>query len=157
MKKSVLSLFLTLSIFACACSSTPADTKNPKPQLDTTANSQETAQNPLDSVYREREDNVPSLDLGGKDIRFIGMESNGNTGNLYEDEICVEDLMSEPLNDALYNRTLYVEERLNCDILFEVGAGDADKVGEKVMVMLNSGDDTYQIIAFQAARTMNGA
>jgi len=154
MKKSVLALFLSLSIFACACSSGTADVQNPKDTSsdETTAASTE---NPLASVYREREDSVPSLDLGGDVIRFIGMESDGTTGALYEDEICVEALMSEPLNDALYNRTLYVEERLNCDITFEVGAGNADKVGDKVMIMLNSGDDTYQIIAFQAARTMN--
>lgn len=154
MKKSVLSLFLALSVFACACSSMPADTESTNPQEEITQESIET-ENPLAAIYREREDSVPQLDLGGREIRVIRMESSSHTGQLYEDEIGVEALMSEPLNDAIYNRNLYVQERLNCKIVHEPGAGNEDAPGDKLMIMFNSGDDTYQIIAFQAARTMN--
>ena len=154
MKKSVLSLFLALSIFTCACSSMPADTESTKPQENITQDPAGT-ENPFAAIYREREDSVPKLDLGGREIRVIRMESDSTTGQLYEDEIGVEALMSEPLNDAIYNRNLYVQERLNCKIVHEPGAGNADAPGEKLMIMFNSGDDTYQIISFQAARTMN--
>lgn len=155
MKKSILALILMLSFFICACAPTSSVDQKPQDDTDGTTTAVGTEEDPLASLYREREDKVPELDLEGRKVRFIIMESTPDTGELYEDEICVEDLMSEPLNDAIYNRTLYAEERLNCDILTEPGAGNADKVGDKVMIMLNSGDDTYQIIAFQAARTMN--
>jgi len=150
MKKSVLTVFLILSLLACACSSSGGE--KDLLQQDTTVVSD--VENPMTSLYRERDDKVPALDLGGRVIRFISMESDADSGQLYDDEICIEELRSEPLNDAIYNRNLYVEERLNCKIENEFGSGTSYKVGEKLNVMFNSGDDTYQVIAYQAPRTM---
>ncbi|MBQ2826550.1 MAG: hypothetical protein IJF13_04950, partial [Clostridia bacterium] len=150
MRKSVLTVFLILSLLACACSSSGGE--KDLLQQDTTVVSD--VENPMTSLYRERDDKVPALDLGGRVIRFISMESDADSGQLYDDEICIEELRSEPLNDAIYNRNLYVEERLNCKIENEFGSGTSYKVGEKLNVMFNSGDDTYQVIAYQAPRTM---
>ena len=150
MKRAALALLLILSLSVCACSTATVD-DTPR---ETTA-VVDGWENPIASLYREREDKVPTLDLGGKTIRIISMESDSNSGQLYDDEICVDELKSEPLNDTIYNRNLYVQDRLNCKIVNEFGSGNSYKVGDKLSIMFNSGEDTYQIIAYQAARTMN--
>ena len=86
MRKSVLTVFLILSLLACACSSSGGE--KDLLQQDTTVVSD--VENPMTSLYRERDDKVPALDLGGRVIRFISMESDADSGQLYDDEICIE-------------------------------------------------------------------
>ncbi len=85
-------------------------------------------------------DSLPeTVDLGGTDIRVIGYveyETNPN-------EISVEELTGEVINDAVYNRNLNVEKRLNVQIVPNVSpiwnaAGDIRSV-------IQSGSDDLDV------------
>lgn len=91
------------------------------------------------------EDELPELNFGGRTIVILSSESDGAA-----DEITVEELASDVVNDSVYNRELYVEERLGVKIEnFKVDPTSNGEAFENlVSIQLNSDDDSYQIIAY---------
>jgi len=144
--KKMVSLLLVLSVFfAFSCSSDVGSSNDST--VDTTGDPSETVDK-LEAIYREREDKLPELDLGNQTINFLSM-----SGKVYDKEITVEELMSESLNDSIYYRNIYVEERLNCKITNE--RYDYAKSREKLQVCLSSGDNLYQFFVHEAAPTLD--
>jgi len=142
-------LLLLMSIILSSCASGAADTD------DTTVSSDVTtggiyADDKLSELYRDEEDSLPELDFDGATIRFLTLQNRTSvTGNVYDDEILVEELTSEPLNDSIYNRNMYVMERLNCKI--ENVRAVAANIHDEIEKTFGADEDIYQVIGFEAA------
>ena len=138
-----------MSIILSSCASGAADTD------DTTVSSDVTtggiyADDKLSELYRDEEDSLPELDFDGATIRFLTLQNRTSvTGNVYDDEILVEELTSEPLNDSIYNRNMYVMERLNCKI--ENVRAVAANIHDEIEKTFGADEDIYQVIGFEAA------
>jgi hypothetical protein len=102
----------------------------------------------------ETETNLDDLPAG---LNYNGTEiiilSRGRLG-WYHDEIMVESLTSDPVNDAIYERTKAVESRLNVKIT-NLTDDDvaAETVPNKVATAVKAGTDEYQIMAAAAYTT----
>ena len=147
----LVSVFL-LSVVAC--SSVDSDDGKDKGDTSVTTAQQIEDPNGISQLYRDLEDSLPSLNFGGETIRFLTLKNRGSTtGNVYDDEIWVDELTSEPLNDSIYNRNMYVMERLNCKIENELAvAADLNKMLEKTHF---ADEDVYQVVGFEAAPALN--
>ena len=109
----------------------------------------------LNAIYRERDDKVPQMDLGGREIHILSLKNKDYTGHMYDDEVSVKELRSEPINDAIYNRNAYVMDYLNCKITNEIHGY------ETVFSMLEKShaadEDLYQVLGFEAAPSLSHA
>ena len=84
------------------------------------------------------------LHFGGTNITIISRYREGWTSG----EIAVKDLISEPVNDAVYERNRAVEERLGVTIVsIEVNDNDPNVVVNKVATAVKSGSKEYDIMA----------
>ena len=100
---AVLALVLVVSF--AACSGDGDNTKDTdKATATTTAASSDTA-------YYEP-DELPELDFGGETVTILSREITDVT----KVEISVEELSSNIINDSIYNRELFVEDRLGVEI-----------------------------------------
>ncbi len=138
--KRKISIFIVLSLILsfAACSGGEGNGKTTTPS-DTTVPAVTTS--PI--VYEE--DDLPNtLDFGGQKVVILAPE-----GETWEKEISVEELASEPVNDSIYNRERFVEDRLGVEIETEYVL--ADDYNNKVTVQMSSYEDTHQIYA---ARTV---
>ncbi|MBP5236859.1 MAG: hypothetical protein J6128_04930 [Clostridia bacterium] len=63
-----------------------------------------------------------------------------------ENELWVDELTNDPVSDAVYNRNAFVCETLGLKEIKNEVAG-ATAITEKVGVMVNSGDQTYDLVA----------
>lgn len=91
-------------------------------------------------------DDLGEVDLGGRDIVVISRVESVNQSEVY-----VEEMDSDPINDAVYNRNLALEERLKCNIevvqmLPEPGS-IAGEVVDAVSNMVIAGGTDYNIVA----------
>ncbi len=91
-------------------------------------------------------DDLGEVDLGGRDITVVSRVEAVNQSEVY-----VEELDSDPINDAVYNRNLVLEERLKCNIevvqyLPEAGSVAGEAV-DAVSNMVIAGGDDYNIVA----------
>ena len=124
-------LLLAGSLAAC---STPDDSPN-------TATTSALIETEDETAIR---DNLPDgLDYGGETITFISQYFEGLTSG----QITVPDLKSEPINDAIYERNKYVENRLNVKI-----ANIEERVGnygviDKVVTAVKSNTGDYDVCA----------
>jgi len=91
-----------------------------------------------DTIYYEP-DELPELDFGGETVRILSPATNNSGFSFYETTLTVEELSSDVLNDSIYNRELYVEDRLGVEIE-NVRVISVDREIEKIM---NTGDDNY--------------
>lgn len=133
MKKTVsiiLLLSLLLSFAACAGTDTPQ--KDTPDDQDTTA--ADTTESPI--VYEK--DDLPDKLNFEQDVVILAPE-----GKNWEKELSVEDLSSEVVNDSIYNREIFVEDRLGVEITVDY-AKDFD---DRILTQMSSGDNTYQIYA----------
>ena len=125
-----LALFMAvLAVSSCSGEGKTADTVQTEPAV--TDPSQET------TLVPRVDDSLPGdLDFSGEKVIFLApMTSRGATVDLYALE-----LSSEPVNDSVYNRELYVEDRLNVNLVFpEFGSTYITEIQKQA----NSGDDTY--------------
>jgi len=140
----ILAFVMLLSVVSCTSSSDSDAPGTTVPVADTPVNAPD-----ISELYRERDDKLPELDLGGQTIHFLTMKSNGITGEAYNDEIWVDELKSEPLNDSIYNRNVYVMERLNCKITNEIY--EAHELFPMFQKAYGADEDIYQVIGFEAA------
>ena len=121
-------LMLTSSLFACA---TKADTPANTDPDETTAATEE------DTGLR---DNLPDgLDYGGETIMFYQYVDGA--------PLIVSELNSDPINDSVFERNKYVENRLNVRLANIVERnGDAYTVVNKTVTAVQSGSTDYDVI-----------
>ncbi len=138
MKKTLI--WLIVAVMLTTLLSSCADDPQTDPTGDgTTAGEQQTL--PNDDV-----DDLGEVDLGGRDVVILSRVEVVN-----ENEVYAEELNSEPINDAVYNRNLALEDRLKCNIevvqlLPEAGSIAGEAVDE-VNNMVVAGGTDYNIVA----------
>ncbi|MCR5263612.1 MAG: hypothetical protein K6D94_07040, partial [Clostridiales bacterium] len=79
------------------------------------------------------------IDLGGMEIRvrgYVEPETNAN-------EFTVDELNGEVINDAVYNRNLAVEQRLNCRIVPNITP--KWQAGDEIKKIIQAGEDDFDI------------
>ncbi len=104
----------------------------------------ETAEETVDLSLRENTpDSLPqTLDFGGKEVRV----SNRGQYDYIDYEMPVEEPSGDIVEDALYARDCSVEERLNVEIVYTVGAFDAAEYMGNIRTVLMAGDDAFDYI-----------
>ena len=100
-----------------------------------TAGGDTTAQTVPDGIEYE-EDGLPELDFRGKTVNVL--YSHNST---LPADFSVEELTSDPVNDSIYNRELFVEERLGVDIRTII----PDDFTREVNKQASAQEDTFQI------------
>ena len=135
-------LMLAGSLIACSTGEISDETGDTNSQTQAAVSEGET-------VIR---DNLPSdLNYGGDEITFISRYREGWSSG----EISVPALISEPVNDAVYERNKAVEERLNIQIRnIEIDTVDHDEVPNKVKLAVQAGSRDYDIMAAPANGTI---
>ena len=84
------------------------------------------------------------LNYNGKQITFISRYLDGWTSG----EIAVKELISEPVNDAIYERNKAVEERLHVEIVsIEDNSSDPYPVVNRVETSVKAGTKEYDVMA----------
>ncbi|MBO4220782.1 MAG: extracellular solute-binding protein [Clostridia bacterium] len=95
---------------------------------------------PEETTYRRVEDSLPvSLNLSGTKVRFLAPKVTAQTTVV---DLYALELTSEPVNDSVYNRELFVEERLGVSIEFPKYSGSFLSEMQK---QAQSGDETFDI------------
>ena len=147
MKKRILSLLLAAILLASATAcgnDTTNDTANSSnTTADTAADGTDTETVPEDTALT---DSLPDgLDFGGATYTIYAREDLEWGTEMYVDE-----LNGEIVNDAIYNRSRNVDERLNVAIT-QVTApgiwGNEASFQEAIRSAVMAGDDTYQLVA----------
>ncbi len=151
MKRIISLLLLSVMILDCLVACT-GENKPDGPSNDTTAAVTTAADTTADpnaiTTYLEPMDqDLIDLDYGGEVINIISRKEKGHTG---ENEMWVEEFTNDPVNDAIYNRNLVVQELLGVEIR-EERAGEFTELQEKVELMVHSDDQTYDIVAASVA------
>ena len=143
MKKRILALLLAAMILASAVSCGNGNEKetDKATDSDTTANSTET-----ETEETKLTDSLPDgLDFGGATYTIYAREDLEWGTEMYVDE-----LNGEIVNDAIYNRSRNVDDRLNVAIT-QVTApgiwGNETSFNEAIRSAVMAGDDTYQLVA----------
>ncbi|MBR4961332.1 MAG: hypothetical protein IKY52_10580 [Clostridia bacterium] len=103
---------------------------------------------PVETEPRLLDDLPDDIDLGGWNVNVL----SGAHPEVCKDEICVEEMTGDVINDAVYNRNLAVENRLNIkltDYVIRAHGGDfshPDYAGSEMLTTLvTSGDTTYNL------------
>ena len=138
-------LILAGSLHSCAGSEPepdgPASGQTPSPPAETAAETE--------PGRAETPDNLPALDFGGASAVI---HSRGDAEALTE--IYAEELNGEAVNDAIFERNVSVEERLNVSI--ECLAGDGwenyDNTVSALRASIMAADGSYDIIAGWSSR-----
>ncbi len=134
---AVLALLMLVSSFA-ACA-----TSNDDPANDTTPDGT-AAVTEADTGLK---DNLPNdLDYGKDTITFITQYVEGVTSG----EISVPELTSDPINDSVFERNKYVENRLNVKIDNIEENTDDYGVVSKVVTAVQSGSKEYDVLTSPA-------
>lgn len=147
--KRIIALMLVVSMMLVplvACSGNSGDKpKETTGVKDTTA---ETTANPnaITTYLEPMDEELAELDYGGETIHILSRSEKEFAG----DELWVEELTNDPVNDAIYNRNLAVSELLGVEFTESREYGQTD-LQQKVDIMVNSGDSTYDIVAASVA------
>lgn len=166
MKKSnrilaaLLTLLTLLSVFvACGDNTqgdpqqeeTPADVTTIAPPEDDQTDAPIVETTPVETERSEIKDNLPDdFNLGGKVITIL--TRNGNYRTLDIDGGGTTS--GEVVSDAVYQRTLAVEERLGFKFNVIENADGYEVIGTQLSNTVNSGDDIYQIASISCNGTM---
>jgi len=95
---------------------------------------------------------LPAVDMDGKEIT-LGLVNWHNYNPLAVHDIEVEELIGEGLNDAAYNRNLFMEQTFNCVISTVTFPGGSEAL-TGVRKQVKAGDDTLDIVFFRAINMM---
>ncbi|MBP5236795.1 MAG: hypothetical protein J6128_04595 [Clostridia bacterium] len=142
MTKRLICFILVFSMLAalasCAADSRPSDGQDDTTLEDDTS---ETRREPNETTIYYEPDSLPeTLNFGGEKVVFLAP-----TDDRFAGEITAEELSNEPVNDSVFNRERFVEERLGVEIeQFGVKLIDYNKTFEAQMA---ADDDLYQICA----------
>ena len=142
MKKFISILLMFVMIFSfVACSSGDDNSKNTGSADDTTG-----YKGPNDNGIEYEEDDLPDdLDFGGQSVKFLMSKRKSDIDIA---GVFTEELTSDIVNDSIYNREQYVEERLKVEIepiYIDPTVGDFEKELEK---MIASDEDMYQLLGY---------
>ncbi len=149
--KKIISILLLCAMLlpSVACSS---DTDKKKP-ADTTA-AQTTASNVITNDVEPIDEDLEALDYGDEKVVILQRECTNESaaGNYqYTNELFAEELNSDPINDAIYNRNMAIEELLGIELIEESDRNGHTGIQQKMTIMVNAGDTTYDIVSGSAA------
>lgn len=86
-------------------------------------------------------DSIPSADYNGYTFNYITEYWEGTVADRFLREMHAEEITGEPINDAVWERNSYVEEKLN----IKITAGDSTAPATDVQAAVKAGDDVYQL------------
>lgn len=137
MLKRILCYFLAalmlLSFVAC---SGGGDSK------DTTKVPSQTTSPTTDNGLEYISDDLPVLDFGGEQVTILSAGIYNEEGEEdHKPEFTVEDLTSDAINDSIYNRELYVEDRIGVEIN-NIQIPES-QLTDEILKMVNTGEDVY--------------
>lgn len=145
MKNRRTSLFLALLILAsalasCSDTGTTAETNHAE-----TVGAAETADVTVDENDRSQiKDNLPELNFNGQEIRILHRDDGADLAI----EVTAEASTGDIVNDALYNRQMTVEERLNVkikDIKVTSDIHTPTQVNDAIRKSVTAGSDDYDM------------
>ncbi len=143
MKRIFCVLLAVLLTASAAVSCGQAETAEDKTTGETAAHTE-----PVETEPRLLDDLPEGIDLEGWNVNVL----SGAHPEVCGDEICVEEMTGDVINDAVYNRNLAVENRLNIkltDYVIRAHGGDfshPDYAGSEMLTTLvTSGDTTYNL------------
>ena len=133
--------FILVIIMALSLITACADTKSNTPAQTTAA----TVAGETEAIVVETTELQPDIPA---DVNFDGYEFvamvRGETFNEWQSQdIYVLEQNGEPVNDAVYTRNVYLEEKLNIKISEFQGSGDLASVAKK---SIQAGSDDYDIL-----------
>lgn len=135
----ILVSLILASVVACG------DNDGSASVTDSTAPSLDSETAVLDDPFADRMNasaNLPEgLDFGGAHLRSMVNDTNNN---IMTNDIYVEDYDGEIVNDALYDRRIYVEELLNV-VIDPSEVYDSGKASTVITKAVNAGDDAYDL------------
>jgi len=134
-------LILVPALTACSDSADTADTT----AADTAAVGETTAAEVAGETDRSQvKDNLPELDFGGQTVRFLHRDDDAECSM----EVDTENT-GDVVDEAVYERTVYLEERLNVKIA-EIGitatVHDNSSLIKAVRQSVTAGSDDYDIM-----------
>ena len=128
-----------LSLVACSGTAAPVGDKLP----DTSSQAADTTAQNGTTIYYEPDGLSDSLDFRGESVYVL---------TALKDDFTIEGLTSEPVNDSVYNREQFVEDRLGVEIEEKLTGGDYTNV---IRLQINSDEDTYSIYAYNGYMLSN--
>ena len=143
----ILVLLLCFPLFT-SCSEAGGANESEEPASPAAVPGAEAAPDEPGQTRADVPDNLPQdLDFTGTtvDIFFFGLENC----RLYD---CLGELTGDVVLDAVYNRNITVEDRLNVDLNFVEGSGDWNGFPQEVTVILQAGTDDYDLIIEESSR-----
>lgn len=105
MKRRVFSLMLILSFLLAACGETESET------VVTTAGSTDSS-SAVETEFSYDPD-LPDVDYDGYEFTFAVRGDDSGSDAWHSTDIVADELNGETLNDAIYQRTSYIEEKYN--------------------------------------------
>ena len=150
--KKTLSILLALAVLLpllAACGESKENAETPAGDVSAPTAAEETVP-PEETEEAFVGDRVPELDFGGATVTMAG-QGTGDAGNNNLD-MTVEELTGDVVRDAIYQRTLVMEERFNVSVA-EPLMSDYTTISNTVKSMVTAGDDTYDFVVNQLAQT----
>ncbi|MBO7403393.1 MAG: hypothetical protein J6V24_00390 [Clostridia bacterium] len=151
--KKALSLLLALALLLpalAACSESKENTDPGTSLGDVSAPGAAEETVPAETEETIIGDQVPDLDFGGATVTMAG-QGTGDAGNNNLD-MTVEEMTGDVVTDAIYQRTLAMEERFNVSIA-EPLMTDYTTISNTIKSMVTAGDSTYDFVVNQLAQT----
>lgn len=143
----IAAMFLLISLLSCCSPGQKSDVSDEVKDTDGANNSPDGAQ-AKEEEFKLTVPDLPDTDWNGKEINFI---VRGPAFEEWESQdICVEEEISEPVNDAVYKRNAILEERYNFKIKKTGAGGDIQTQAEK---SIRSGSNDYFVTMCNTAET----
>ena len=144
--KKIISIILLCAMLlpSIACASESDEKLSDTTAVQTTRTQSDVITNEVEPMNEELE----ALDYGGENFVILQRPKESNYQST--DELYAEELSNDPINDAIYNRNVAIEELLGVNLLMEYAAGYIE-LQQKVRVMTSAGDSTYDLVAGSAA------
>ncbi|HHX53299.1 MAG TPA: extracellular solute-binding protein [Clostridiales bacterium] len=138
-KRIIAAILLSAMLFSFAVSCGKSDKGNPA-SVTTAANADATATSADGTTAEvELQPELPEYDCGGATFTFL---VRGPTFNEWESQdIGAEEENGEPVNDSVFSRNLYINEKYNVEIA-AAGVGDPGASAKKAV---QAGDQSYDI------------
>ena len=138
MKKKICILLVLATLLSLTACTGESSNNTPSTSVSDTTSAPDAS---TPTLVFEDDDLPDNLDFGGITINILSQDLSKERNSL--PEITTEELTSEVINDSIYNREKFVEDRLN----IEIKNPQTTIVREEIDKQLNSGEDYYQIHA----------
>lgn len=136
----ILAMLLTIAV-SCAAQT---DGKSGETSVTTAAD----IASDIETERSQIKDNVPALNYENRDFRVIYHDSQ-----FYTLDIVANETNGDIINDAVYERNLYVEERLGVNILPVPAGSNSTGVIDVVKPSVLSASDDFDFVVSHAIRT----